>query len=87
MPLGKGNQGFYVVVTRIADNPAQWSWTIMRRNPPMGARIVETGFASYGAALSAGRVALEEFLKGHLFWKTIVDAEAPSARAIDTRRC
>jgi hypothetical protein len=63
MPLSNGNRGYYVVVTRIEDDPEQWVWTILRRSPPIGAKIVETGFASYGAAMSAGRVALKEFLE------------------------
>ena len=62
MSHSKENQGFYVVVTRINDEPERWSWTIVRRNPPIGAKIVETGFTSYTAAMSAGRVALKDFL-------------------------
>lgn len=61
--LSRENRGFLVVVNRINDNPEDWGWTIVRRNPPIGAKIVETGFGSYSAASSAGRVALKEFLE------------------------
>jgi hypothetical protein len=60
--LRKTDLGFCVVVTRIVDNPEQWSWTILRRDPPLGAKIVETGYPSQGAALSAGRLALGKLL-------------------------
>ena len=59
MPLSQGNQGFRVSVARINDMPGQWSWTIVW---PNGVKVVETGFASYRAAMLTGQIALEEVL-------------------------
>lgn len=59
MSLGQEIQGFRVIVTRINDNPEQWSWMIVRSD---GVKMVETGFTSCRAARSAGRIALEESL-------------------------
>jgi hypothetical protein len=56
------NRGFYVVVTKINDNPEQWGWTIRRRSPPIGVKLEERGFPSHRAAVLAGRVALVDFL-------------------------
>jgi hypothetical protein len=60
MSLSQTNRGFRVLVARINNAPEQWSWTIVR---PNGVKMVETGFGSRRAAMSAGRLALEEFLE------------------------
>ena len=70
MSCNTRNRGFYVVVTKINDDPEQWGWTIKRRNPPIGVRLEERGFPSHRAAASAGRVALEEFLDSLSFEET-----------------
>jgi hypothetical protein len=59
MSVSQGNRGLRVVVARISDIPEQWSWTIAW---PNGVKVVETGFTFWGAAMLAGRIALQEFL-------------------------
>jgi hypothetical protein len=55
-------RAFYVVVLRGSGGKDAWCWEIRRKRRPMGVRLWEGGFGSYGAAQSAGRTALEEFL-------------------------
>ena len=56
------NRSYCVVVSKTNENPDLWGWTINRRSPPIGVKIEERGFPSYKAAMSAGQVALVEFL-------------------------
>ena len=62
MSYNTKNRGFYVVVTKINENPEQWGWTIKRKNPPIGVKLEERGLPSHRAAVLAGRVALIDFL-------------------------
>ena len=55
-------KSFYVAVFRNGNERNAWCWEIRRKWRPMGVRLREGGFGSYGAAQSAGRTALEDFL-------------------------
>ena len=59
MSTSQVNRDLRMFVARIGDDPEQWNWTIVG---PNGVKMVETGFTSCRAALSAGRLALEKLL-------------------------
>jgi hypothetical protein len=58
------NRGLFVLVRREGDgDDSPFRWGIYRRRIPFGVRLSEGGFASYHAALTAGKEALAELLE------------------------
>jgi hypothetical protein len=54
-------RNYYVIIQRDLSDIHLWRWRIERRGKPMGVSLEGRGFASYNAAVVAGRRALDEF--------------------------
>jgi hypothetical protein len=53
---------YYVITSRLSQQPERWSWEILRKSKPLGIKMTGDGFQSDTAAQFAGKQALAEFL-------------------------
>jgi hypothetical protein len=53
---------YYVVTSRLGENPIRWGWEIRRKSSPLGIKIAGDGCQSDQAAQLAGKRALADLL-------------------------
>lgn len=68
---------FYVVTSRMEDDPHAWRWEIRRKRKPLGVRLWEGNFRSSHEAQLAGKQALEDFLNGLSSDRLSADHDVP----------